>query len=140
MKKIAKFFKVLIVLIILAVLLLFLLNKFGFGFGNGLGFGNGERIQNSDASETQTVTEENEERSTGDLSASLPQLVTVTIREDKVYVEDKEISDAEELKEYIESINTDDREYRLVDENSIRATYEWVNAVFDELKISVKAD
>jgi biopolymer transport protein ExbD len=72
--------------------------------------------------------------------ADLPDTITVTIREDKVYVEDKEIADADALKSYIETINTDDRKYKLVDDNSIRATYEWVTGVFDELKIPLSEE
>ena len=133
-----KFMKILFVLIVLAVLVLFLLNKFGFGFGNGFGLGFGDRIQNSDQSAD--ADDSNNETRGGISSRELPSLITVTIREDKVYVEDKEIGDEAELKDYIESINTDDREYRLVDENSIRATYEWVMKVFDELKIPISAE
>ncbi len=140
MKKLANIVKVILVLLILAILVLFLLNKFGFGFGNGLGFGIGDTIQNSDTSSRNVETSEENVRGTGSSSEELPLLITVTIREDKVYVEDKEIGSAEELKDYIESINTDEREYRLVDENSIRATYEWVTGVFDELKIPISQE
>ena len=52
-------------------------------------------------------------------------------------MEDKQIANAEELKAYIEEINTDSKEYFLKDENSILDTYEWVTNVFDELKIKL---
>ncbi len=70
-------------------------------------------------------------------SSELPQEITVTIHEDEVYVEDRQISDAEELREYLEEINTDGREYRLNDEDSILETYEWVHEVFEELNITL---
>ena len=52
-------------------------------------------------------------------------------------MEDKQIADSEELKAYIEEINTDSKEYVLKDENSILDTYEWVTNVFDDLKIKL---
>lgn len=137
-----KFLRILVLLIILGVALLILFgDRFGLGFGTGLGFG-----QAADSSERSGSTE-SEASGSGDSvrgmetdPADLPDTITVTIREDKVYVEDKEIADADALKSYIETINTDDRKYKLVDDNSIRATYEWVTGVFDELKIPLSEE
>lgn len=137
-----KFLRILVLLVILGVALLLLFgDRFGLGFGTGLGFG-----QAADSSERSGSTE-SEASGSGDSfrgmetdPADLPDTITVTIREDKVYVEDKEIADADALKSYIETINTDDRKYKLVDDNSIRATYEWVTGVFDELKIPLSEE
>lgn len=137
-----KFLRILVLLVILGVALLLLFgDRFGLGFGTGLGFG-----QAADSSERSGSTE-SEASGSGDSArgmetdpSDLPDTITVTIREDKVYVEDKEIADADALKSYIETINTDDRKYKLVDDNSIRATYEWVTGVFDELKIPLSEE
>ena len=137
-----KFLRILVLLIILGVALLLLFgDRFGLGFGTGLGFG-----QAADSSERSGSTESDASGSGDSVRgmetdpADLPDTITVTIREDKVYVEDKEIADADALKSYIETINTDDRKYKLVDDNSIRATYEWVTGVFDELKIPLSEE
>ncbi|MBQ1896477.1 MAG: hypothetical protein II154_01055 [Lachnospiraceae bacterium] len=137
-----KFLRILVLLVILGVALLLLFgDRFGLGFGTGLGFG-----QAADSSERSGSTESDASGSGDSVRgmetdpADLPDTITVTIREDKVYVEDKEIADADALKSYIETINTDDRKYKLVDDNSIRATYEWVTGVFDELKIPLSEE
>jgi len=136
-----KFLGFLAVVVIVAVILLLIFgNGLGLGFGNGLGFGSETRTTESadDAVDNEVAEPDVPEDSRGiSEDETLPDLITVTIREDKVYVEDKEISDAEELRAYIEEINNDTREYKLVDENSIRDTYEWVVEVFDELKIKL---
>ncbi|MCR5739203.1 MAG: hypothetical protein K6G43_05250 [Lachnospiraceae bacterium] len=133
-----KFVKFLLVLLLIVIIVLIILLKMGFGFGGGSGSGSGlVSLVRSDDSAPQTDTDG--DGGSGDLTGELPMVVTVTIREDKVYVEDREIGSAEELRSYIESIHTDEREYRLVDENSIRATYEWVYEVFDELEIPLDA-
>ena len=137
-----KFLRILVLLVILGVALLLLFgDRFGLGFGTGLGFG-----QAADSSERSGSTESDASGSGDSVRgmetdpADLPDTITMTIREDKVYVEDKEIADADALKSYIETINTDDRKYKLVDDNSIRATYEWVTGVFDELKIPLSEE
>jgi hypothetical protein len=134
-----KFLRILVLLIILGVVLLLLFgDKFGFGLGTGLGFG--QTANSSDSSNSDAAGEDGTVRGTVPDPADLPQTITVTIREDRVYVGDVEVADADELRSYIESINTDDRKYTLVDENSIRATYEWVTGVFEDLKITLAAE
>lgn len=131
-----KFLRILVLLVILGVVLLFLFgDRFGLGFGTGFGFG--QTADSSDRSSTAESSSAGSEDSTRGLPdpADLPDTITVTIREEKVYVEDLEVADADELRSYIESINTDDRKYKLVDDNSIRATYEWVTGVFEDLKL-----
>ena len=137
-----KFLRILVLLIILGVVLLLLFgDKFGFGLGTGLGFG--QTANSSDrsvASDSDAASTDGNVRGTVPDPADLPETITVTIREDRVYVGDVEVADADELRSYIESINTDDRKYTLVDENSIRATYEWVTGVFEDLKITLAAE
>ena len=137
-----KFLRILVLLIILGVALLILFgDRFGLGFGTGLGFGQAaDSSERSDSTESDASGSGDSVRGMETDPADLPDTITVTIREDKVYVEDKEIADADALKSYIETINTDDRKYKLVDDNSIRATYEWVTGVFDELKIPLSEE
>lgn len=128
-----------LVAVILVVLVLALL------FGKGIGFGKGNESGDGDSKVTaQSTVEENVDANETDEtaqvdegSAELLNKITVTIKEDKVYVEDKQIADSEKLKAYIEEINTDSKEYILKDENSILDTYEWVTNVFDDLKIKL---
>lgn len=137
-----KFLRILVLLVILGVALLLLFgDRFGLGFGTGLGFGQAaDSSERSDSTESDASGSGDSVRGMETDPADLPDTITVTIREDKVYVEDKEIADAYALKSYIETINTDDRKYKLVDDNSIRATYEWVTGVFDELKIPLSEE
>lgn len=129
--------------IIVVAIIVILVLALVFGKGLGLGKGNGSSDGNSIATSQTTVEEsvdadETDETIQVDASSKeLPNTITITIKEDKVYVEDKQIADAEELKSYIEEINTDNKEYILKDENSILDTYEWVTNAFDELKIKL---
>lgn len=128
-----------LVAVILVVLVLALLFGKGIGFGKCNESGDGDSTvtahttveENVDANETDETVQAEESRK------ELPNKITVTIKEDKVYVEDKQIKGSEELKVYIEEINTDSKEYILKDENSILDTYEWVTNVFDDLKIKL---
>ena len=134
-----KFLRILVLLIILGVVLLLLFgDKFGFGLGTGFGFG--QTANSSDVSNSDATDSDGSVRGTVPDPADLPETITVTIREDRVYVGDVEVADAEELRSYIESINTDDRKYTLIDENSIRATYEWVTGVFEDLKFTLATE
>ena len=132
---------IILVLIVLAILF-FLLPGFGFGFGKGNGTGvfssnsesEGDGSQNVTESITETVsTAEVTTEATTEVGNSNE--VTIKIQEDKVWVNDKQISDKDELKSYIEEINNDDKKYTLEQENAILATYNWVVGVLDELKI-----
>ena len=132
--------------IIVVAIIMILVLALVFGKGLGLGKGNGSSDGNSIATSQTTVEEsvdadETDETIQVDASSKeLPNKITITIKEDKVYVEDKQIADAEELKSYIEEINTDSKEYILKDENSILDTYEWVTNAFDELKIKLDTE
>lgn len=138
MKKIKKVLGILIAVIIVILVLVLLLGK-GFGFGNGNGSGNaeGEGTKQTVVEESTEINETDAAIPTEEIEQELPDEITITIKEDKVFVEDKQIENSEELKTYIEEINTDSKEYYLVDENSILDTYEWVTSVFDELKIKL---
>ena len=144
-KKIKFWLKLLLWIVVIgfiAVLILY----FGFGKDNGDKLGN-----STDTSDSGVVQEEADLSSGTGNSVNLDtendednkdsiSKYTVTIREDQVFVGDKQIKNAEELKAYIEEINTDQAEFRLKDENSILDTYEWVTKVFEELKIRVIYD
>ena len=133
----------------IGALLLLLLGGGGAGLGLG-GYGAGLFGQNNSAENTapssgdqdaakdgedntaqpskgETENGENEEQASG--------VVTVVIRENQVFVGEKEFAGAEVFKAYIEEINNDERTFRIKEENAIQATYEWVTGVFEELKI-----
>ncbi len=124
---------VLFLIVILAIIVL--LKGCGLGFGTGVGTGDGEGKAPEAAVSQETTKQVSNTDSLNDDEKSLPNRITVTIKEDKVFVEEMQIEDAESLKDYIEEINTDTREYFLKDENSILDTYDWVTGVFEELKI-----
>lgn len=64
-------------------------------------------------------------------------IICVTIREDKVFVNDVECKNADELNAYIQQIYSDQKVFKLYDERSILATYEWVESVFLDLGIEL---
>lgn len=131
-----------------ALLLLLLGGGAGIGLGgfgeNGLnGFGLFETSSTSETAEVkdnENAAADPSEKETEDIGESKSEnsdIVTVTIRENQVFVGEKEFTDAQGLKTYIEEINNDARAFRIKEENAIQATYEWVTGVFDELKIQV---
>lgn len=63
-------------------------------------------------------------------------ILTVSIEDDKVFVNDREFKDAEELKEFLEDIYDDGKIVRLDDARSILATRDWVVEVLNGLSIS----
>ncbi len=67
-------------------------------------------------------------------------VVIVRIEEDKVTVDGAACADADALKAKIEALYTDGTVFRLEDNHSILATYEWVKAVFDDLAIPLVSD
>ncbi len=121
---------------VVAALLLSLFGGYKLGLGDAIGLGPGKQVEDTkdkDAKENKTDDKKDDNK-----KAELPSEITVKITEDKVFVEDKEILNAEELKKYIEEINNDKRTYKLVEENSIKATHDWVIKTFEELKLSLK--
>ena len=134
MKKILEIIAAAIVVLILAYVL-FKLFKFGGGGGDN------KKPTSQTSVENSIDAHESDETIQADASSKeLPDKITITIKEDKVYVEDVQIADAEKLKNLIEDINTDNKEYVLKDENSIYDTYEWVTNVFKELKIKLVSE
>ena len=125
---------ILILLVIIAILVaIILFGGKGFGFGNG-----GDGINDGNANvESEVSTDDSQADVTGGEEGDLGTTVVVTIKGEQVFVGDKEFADASALKAYIEEINADGKEFKLKDENSILATYEWVNEVFEELKIQL---
>ncbi len=135
----------LFIVIMAIIIILFLVFGKGVGFGGGNGKGEGNSSEAKSLAEENLSSKESEQpvRQGSSIdekeSAELPNRITVTIKQDKVYVEDKQIDNAEALKDYIEKINTDSKEYFLKDESSILETYEWVSRVFADLKIPLNA-
>lgn len=129
-----KFLGIVVSVIVVLVILFLLSQGLGFGLG-GSGFGKSE---GKDSEEKTTQAASTEEPKTDiDEEEVLSKIVTVTIKENQVYVGSKAIADKEELKAYIEEINNDERQFKLKEENSIQATYEWVTDTFEELKIQL---
>ena len=139
--------KVLGIVVVLAVIAVILWLIFGKGIGFGNGDGNGEGTVTEESSSESAEAEErslpqedeaaNEDTDESDNEKILPDKITVIIQEDKVFVEDKQFEDADTLKEYIEEINSDSRVFYLEDKDSILATREWVEGVFEELQIKL---
>lgn len=117
--------KIIGVLGVIALLVILFLGRFGFG-GPGDGKGNGE---NNDSKQ---------QASEPDAAQTDSNEVTVTIRESRVLIGDREFSTAEDLKKYVEEIHNDKKVFRLKEENSIQETYEWVVEVFGELQIQLE--
>ncbi|HOO78771.1 MAG TPA: hypothetical protein PLQ04_00140 [Lachnospiraceae bacterium] len=132
-------FVVVIALIVLVVMIL-LGSKFDLGlFGSGTAFGDQAKEQEAETEPTKEEVEEETQDSTKGEAAETDDAgcVVIRIEEDKVYVDDVEMANAEELKQHIEDINTDDMTFELVENQSILATHEWVVGVFDELQITL---
>ena len=133
--------------VVIIVLVLFILFGKGIGFGSGSNSGDDKTVEDNNVSDAvnteeivQPVQEKEEESDETKDEEELPNRIIVTIKEDKVFIEDTQFEDAESLKEYLEEINTDYREFFLKDEGSILDTYEWVKEVFDELKITLNVE
>lgn len=153
MKKFFKKVAAVAVLIVVAVISFFF-KGFSFG-GNGLGNGDGKSAETLnlvddlfEPEETPKKAEETAQNTEGqkdktdmadqaDETEKLPKVITVMIQRDKVFVGGKEFTDAEALKQYIEEINSDEREFKLKDENSILATYEWVTEIFKDMQVQL---
>ena len=119
---------VIILFIIIVVAAFFLLGGGGFGFGSGSGTNGNEN----------SVSQSNQEELNTETQGVDTSEITVTIKEDKVWVQDKEIEDKDELKSYIESINDDTKTYKLEQDNAILSTYNWVTEVFSDLQITLQ--
>lgn len=112
--------------IIIAVIVIGLFVFFKGHGGFGMGTGSGEGTAYSNENESSTGTEEREKSN----------LIVVKITEDKVTIQDKDVTNKEELRKYIEDINNDEKTYKVVLHNAILASYNWVKETFDELHIS----
>lgn len=67
----------------------------------------------------------------------LPNTVIILIEEDRVFINGAGFKDADALKTYIESVNSDRRIFRLFEDHAIQATHDWVMDVFRELQVEV---
>lgn len=121
-----------LVFIVVVIIILCLLKVFSLGGG---GFGTetedtskSQETQLDQSDEIQEVIEEKEE---------LSNVVIVTIKETLVFVGNKEFDNEAELKAYIEEVNNDEKEFQLIEENSILDTYEWATKVFNDLNIQL---
>ena len=121
---------------VVAALLLSLFGGYKLGLGDAIGLGPGKQVV--DSKDKDTKENKPEDKKDDNKKAELPSEITVKITEDKVFVGDKEFTDGIALKAYIEEINNDKRTYKLVEENSIKATHDWVLQVFDELRLTLK--
>lgn len=117
--------KIIGVLSVIALLVILFLARFGFG-GLGDGKGSGE----SGDSKQQASEPDAEQADSNE--------VTVIVRESRVLIGDREFSNPEDLKMYVEEIHNDKKVFRLKEENSIQETYEWVVQVFEELQIQLE--
>lgn len=121
-----------------AAVCIFLGSQFGLDFGgDGLGLGgNGGTVleqESTDAKESQE--QDSTEKET--LQGAAANVITIRVVKDQVFVNDGEYADAEALRAYLEEAYDDEKIVELVDEQSILATYEWVQGVLDELEIAV---
>lgn len=124
-----KLLGILLAVLIIAAILLYLGKGFGFG-GTGSGTGTSGQTQESVQASSQAA------ESTEEIGEEvISNVVTVTIKEDKVYVGEQEFADEAAFKTYIESINNDQREIKLVEEDALQGTFDWVVKVLDELKV-----
>ena len=114
-----------IALIVLAILFFFKNCK-----GPGLGPGSGkETVKATESSEST----DKKEKKTGESKD-----VTVEIKEDIVYINDKQFTEEEALKDYVESINNDGVKFIYKeDDEVILSTYEMVDKVFKDLGIDL---
>lgn len=133
-----KFLKFLGALALAAIVVCVLLFKDQFGLGAGLGPMESDPAQRvSDVSQLDTAEDFNTASSPASSSAvnkgSNP--VSIRIVEDRVFVDDEEVVNADDLKRAVEQKYTDKTVFELEESDSILATHEWVLEVFDELDI-----
>lgn len=110
--------------------------QFGLNFG-GSGSGTGT---NEGTVLEQESTAESQEKNTTEQETNLEavaNVLTIRVVKDQVFVNDVEYADADALRAYLEDVYDDEKIVELVDEQSILATYEWVQGVLDELEIAV---
>lgn len=128
MKKIGGIIGIIVILIIILLIL-----GLGLGFGKGKGEGDGN-IDTQSSSISEDKTEEDEEETKD------PNQVNVVILEDEVIIDDKRFDNPDDLQEFLEDINTDQKVYTLDDTKALQSTYEWAMEVFDRLKIVFSED
>lgn len=125
-----------IAIVVIAIIILFFCKGLGLG-----GEGSGEKTS---ATPTKQETEKPEPSKEPDKpqesvleNEEIAKVIIVTIRENQVFVGNKEFGNEAELKKYVEEINNDERQFKLKEEKSILDTYEWVTKVFTDLKIQL---
>ncbi len=115
---------------------IFLGSQFGFHFGGGSsGNGTTEGTMLEQESTAQSQEKDTSEQETN--LEAVANVLTIRVVKDQVFVNDVEYADADALRAYLEDVYDDEKIVELVDEQSILATYEWVQGVLDELEIAV---
>lgn len=120
---------IIVLLLIIFVLLFFFGKNFGFDLGGMLGYhGNVSEI-------TTTVTDENPASGEADASSqatgeatgtgSVAGSITIKVSEDKVFVGDKEVTDAAGLAELLSGLG-ENTAVEIEDDDAIKSTYDWV--------------
>lgn len=115
-----------------------------FGLGPGAGLGTGSSDGNSEAQKQEESVEEAEqaaetaEAEEETQEEQVPDVIVVSIKQDKVTINGHEVSNEEELRSYVEEYNSDNRTFTLEEDQSILDTYNWVKSVFDDLDIQLK--
>lgn len=137
------FWPIILLIFIVAGIIFFLkgCNGVEIGGGEGIGLFNKELVDNNEQQNDNAVEQSTTESNTEDkleTETADNKDVTIKIVEDKVYVNDKLINNKDDLKKYLEDISGDDKNFSLVQENSILDTYNWTKEVLDELKIEYK--
>lgn len=107
--------KIIIIAVVGILILVFGVTIGKAGFGTGDGSGKGNQVLDSIKEEKQAVTQQD-------------QKVVIKIDEDKVYLDEEECTDIEDLKDRIVEINSQENvmQYVLEHEYAIKATYDEV--------------
>lgn len=117
---------------------IFLGSQFGLDFGGsglGLGGNGGTALEQESIAAEESRAQDSAEKETN--QGTVANVITIRVVKDQVFVNDGEYADAEALRAYLEEAYDDEKIVELVDEQSILATYEWVQGVLDELEIPV---
>ena len=133
---------VIVVAIVVIILIMFFRGK---GLGNGSGSGGDSKDLLSVGKDTETGEKSKADQKEGEDESeeeredlSVPDEIIVRIVEDQVTINEIPVNDSDELKQKINEYNRDGRTFKLEEERSILATYEWVTEAFDDLEIFLK--
>ena len=114
---------------------------FGLGAGKGQDAGTGggtETAQQEEAKEPSAEALPEPQEEAEEQAEKVPDVIVVTIKEDKVTINGHDVADQSELRQYVEEYNSDARTFTREEEQSMLETYNWVKAVFDDLDLQLK--